>query len=112
MCAQTPAHHPLKPMDNTIVVDFISNNETNYRKEVNQLATWWKNNNHFLNVGKTKQVVIDFRSTHTQHPLPLTVNSAAAEQVSSTKLLGVTWTNTISLAKEAQQSLYHLCKLT
>lgn len=42
------------------------------------------------------------------HPTPPPTDSAAVEQVSSTKLLGVTWTNTISLAKKAQLSLYFL----
>ena len=112
------ANHIVKFADNTTVVGLISNNdETNYRK-VNQLALWCQNNNLFLNVEKTKEIVVDFRRTHYQPPLPLTINGAAVEQVSSTKFLGVTITddltwknNTTALAKKAQQRLYFIRKL-
>ena len=91
--------------------------ETNYRSEVSRLATWCKDNNLHLNVEKTKEIVVDFRRVHTQH-IPLTIDGAAVERVSSTKFLGVhnsedlSWShNTASLAKKAQQRLYFLCKL-
>ncbi len=46
----------------TTVVGLISNNdETHYREEVAQLAEWCGTNNLSLNVGKTKEVVLDFR---------------------------------------------------
>jgi len=99
------------------VVGLISNNgETHYRREVNQLATWCINNNLFLNVETTKEIVVDFRRTSTQHPHPLTINDAAVEQVSCTKFLGVHrdlfWSNnTTSLAKKAQQRLDFVHKL-
>nr|XP_019960878.1 PREDICTED: uncharacterized protein LOC109641015 [Paralichthys olivaceus]XP_019960879.1 PREDICTED: uncharacterized protein LOC109641015 [Paralichthys olivaceus] len=70
-----------------------------------------------LYVEKTKEIVVDFRRTSTQHP-PLTINGAAVERVSSTKFLGVhisedlSWSsNTASLAKTAQQCLYFLRRL-
>lgn len=50
---------------------------------------------------KMKEIVVDFRRTHTQHA-PLG-NGAAVEKVSSTKLLGVqitedfNWTKNIAL---------------
>jgi len=79
------------------VVGLISNNdETHYRREVNQLAT----------------CCID------QHPHPLTIGGAAVEQVSNTKFLGVnitedlSWSNnTTSITKKAQQRLYFVRKL-
>ena len=106
------SNHIVKFADDTTVVGLISHNdETNYRKEVNQLARWCHNNNLFLNVGKTKEIVVDFRRTHSQPPLPLTINGAAVEQVSSTKFLGVTITddltwnnNTTALAKKASNA--------
>ena len=112
-------NHIVKFADDTTVVGLISNNdETNYRKEVNQLALWCQNNNLFLNLEKTKEIVVDFRRTHRRPPLPLTINGAAVTQVTSTKFLGVTITedltwknNTTALAKKAQQRLYFIRKL-
>ena len=84
---------------------------------MSRLATWCKDNNLHLNVEKTKEIVVDFRRVHTQH-IPLTIDSAAVERVSSTKFLGVhisedlSWShNTAPLAKKSQQSLYFLRKL-
>ena len=100
----------VKFTDDTTLVGFITkDDETHYRKEVNLLTTWCKDNNLLLNVSKTKEIVADFRRGHTQHP-PLTINGAAVERVSSTKFLGVHisedlfWTTSIaSLAKTAQR---------
>ena len=51
-------------LNDKTVVGLISNNdETHYRQEVSQLATWCKDNNLFLNVEKTEDVVIDFRES-------------------------------------------------
>ncbi|XP_060760791.1 uncharacterized protein LOC132870878 [Neoarius graeffei] len=77
---------------------------------------WCKDNNLRLKVEKTKEIVVDFRREHTQHA-PLSIDSAAVERVSSNKFLGVhisedlSWNNTASLAKKAQQHLYFLHKL-
>ncbi|KAK0155268.1 Retrovirus-related Pol polyprotein from type-1 retrotransposable element R1 [Merluccius polli] len=134
MCAEPPPLHSADPRlhtiirlqplylikfaDDTTVVGHINNgDETNYRSEVSRLATWCKDNNLHLNVEKTKEIVLDFRRVHTQH-IPLTIDDAAVERVSSTKFLGVhisedlSWShNTASLAKKAQQRLYFLRKL-
>uniref|UniRef100_A0A3P9LR30 Reverse transcriptase domain-containing protein n=1 Tax=Oryzias latipes TaxID=8090 RepID=A0A3P9LR30_ORYLA len=108
----------IKFADDTTVVGLINNNdETPYRREVSRLALWCKDNNLHLNVENTKEMVVDFRRTPTQHA-PLIVNGAAVERVSCTKFLGVhisddlSWNqNTASLAKKAQQRLYFLRKL-
>ncbi|XP_061153765.1 SCL-interrupting locus protein homolog isoform X1 [Syngnathus typhle] len=91
--------------------------ETQYRLEVDLLTTWCRDNNLLLNVDTTKEIVVDFRKGHTQH-LPLTIDGAVVERVSSAKFLGVhisedlSWsTNTASLAKKAQRRLYFLRKL-
>uniref|UniRef100_A0A674MI66 Alkylated DNA repair protein AlkB homologue 8 N-terminal domain-containing protein n=1 Tax=Takifugu rubripes TaxID=31033 RepID=A0A674MI66_TAKRU len=82
-----------------------------------QLVQWCKDNNHFLNIEKTKEMIIDFRRRPPQYP-PLTINGAVVERESSTEFLGVhisedlTWTtNTAQLARKAQTHLYFLCKL-
>ncbi len=77
-----------------------------------QLAEWCGANNLSLNVGKTKEVVMDFRRNTVDHP-PLIIDSSTVERVSSTKFLGVhitedlTWTtNTTSISKKALQHLH------
>ena len=81
------------------------------------MTTWCSVTNLLLNVSKTKEIVVDFRKGHTEHP-PLTIEGAAVERVSSTKFLGVhiiedlSWTtNSASLEKKAQERLYFLRKL-
>lgn len=104
--------------DDTTVVGLISDNdETDYRNGVSGLALWCKENNLALNVEKSKQIVVDFRRTKACHA-PLIINGAEVERVSSTKFLGVhvtedlSWTtNTVALAKKANQRLYFLRRL-
>ncbi len=113
--AKLSSNHIIKFADDTSVVGLISNNdETHYRDEVAQLAEWCGANNLSLNVGKTKEVVMDYRRNSVDHT-PLTINSSTVERFSSTKFLGVhitenlTWiTNTMSLSKKAQQRLHFL----
>lgn len=116
-----PSHNSnlfIKFADDTTVVGLINkNDEENYRSEVSRLAEWCRDNNLFLNVEKTKEIVVDFRKEHTLHA-PLTINGATVERVSSTKFLGVhitedlSWTkNSTALAKKSQQRLYFLRKL-
>ncbi len=88
-----------------------------HRSEAHQMTLWCRDSNLTLNIGKTKEIVVDFRRAHTQQP-PLTIDGSAMEQVSSTRFLGVhmsddlSWmNNTTTLAKKAQQRLYFLCKL-
>ncbi len=117
--AKFSSNHIIKFADDTTVVGLISNNdETHYREEVAQLAEWCGTNNLSLNVGKTKEVVLDFRRRNSVDQPPLTIDSSTVERVSSTKFLGVhitedlTWTtNTMSLSKKAQQHLHFLCRL-
>ncbi|KAL0147809.1 hypothetical protein M9458_056886 [Cirrhinus mrigala] len=112
------SNHIMKFTDDTTAVGLISNNdETHYREEVAQLAKWCGVNNLSLNVGKTKEVVMDFRRNSVDHP-PLTIDSSTVERVSSTKFLGVhmtedlTWTtNVTSLNKKGHQRLHFLCQL-
>ncbi len=116
--AKFSSNHIIKFADDTTVVGLISNNdETHYREEVAQLAEWCGTNNLSLNVGKTKEVVLDFRRNSVDHP-PLTIDSSTVERVSSTKFLGahitedLTWTtNSMSLSKKAQQHLHFLRQL-
>ncbi len=116
--AKSSSNHIIKFADDTTVVGLIRNNdEMHYREEVAQLPEWCGANNLSLHVGKTKEVVMDFRRNSVDHP-PLTIDGSTVERVGSTKFLGVhitedlTWTtNVTSLNKKGQQRLHFLRRL-
>ena len=57
----------IKFADHTTIVGLIGNGDvTNYRREVNSLATWCTHNNFSLNVDKTKEMVVDTRRAYDQ----------------------------------------------
>ncbi|XP_042072850.1 uncharacterized protein LOC102307756 [Haplochromis burtoni] len=66
-----PGCHIVKFADDTAVVGCITNNdETGYRKEVELLEDWCKQNNLCLNEKKTKEMIVDFRrGRHAHTPL-------------------------------------------
>lgn len=107
-----------KYADDTTVVGLISNNcESSYRSEVEALEVWCKGNNLFLNVNKTKELIIDFRKNR---PVlsPLIIDGQAVERVSSFKFLGTTicqslkWeVNTNIIISKAHQRLHFLRQL-
>ncbi len=51
----------IKLIDDTVVLDLISNNETAYLDEVERLTSWCQDNCLSLNVSKTKELIVDFR---------------------------------------------------
>ena len=91
----------IKFADDTTVVGLITdNNETAYREVVRDLAMWCQGNNLFLNVIKTKEMIVDYYG-------------AVVEQVESFKFLGVhitnkqTWSkHTKTAVKRAQENLF------
>ena len=109
----------VKFADDTTVLGLITNdNETEYRDEVQHLASWCGNNNLLLNTKKTKEIIIDFRRSRPQNHRPLSIGLEVVERVSSFKFLGVTvaedlsWgTHIASAVGKAQQRLYYLRKL-
>ena len=111
-------NHFVKFADDTTVVGLIQgDNELAYREEVKHLVDWCKVNNLILNVGKTKEMIVDFRKAQPSHT-PLLINDTAVEVVSSTKFLGIhitdnlTWSNnTTALVKKAQQRLHFLRRM-
>ena len=117
--AQSESIDFIKFADDTTATALITDNDEGpYREEVEQFATWCGEHNLALNVDKTKEIVIDFRtSNRTDHP-PLFINGAEVEQVESTKFLGVHISNDLSwslhtetIAKKARQRLFFLRKL-
>ncbi|KAK1794767.1 hypothetical protein P4O66_009973, partial [Electrophorus voltai] len=60
--AMHSSNHIIKFADDTTVVGLINkDNESAYREEVQELVSWCKVNNLYLNVDKTKEMVVDFR---------------------------------------------------
>ena len=108
----------IKFSDDTTLEGLIKdNNECEYRKEVEDLVRWCKDNNLELNVSKTKEIVIDFRKVRTP-VCPLTINDEIVEQVESFKFLGTTishdlkWdSQVLSSVKKANQRIFFLRQL-
>ena len=79
----------IKFADDTTVVALITDNEeTAYREEVRDLAVWFQDNNLSLNVINTKEMIVDYRKTRTEHA-PILIDGSVVEQVESFKFLGV-----------------------
>eukprot|EP00061_Rhincodon_typus_P002475 g17666.t1 len=104
--------------DNTTVVGQISNiDESKYRSQIEGLVTWCNENNLSLNVGKTKELIIDLRKKGGEHA-PIYVNRTEVERVESIKFLRVlitdnlSWTSHVNATvKKAQQHLFFLRQL-
>ena len=108
----------IKFSDDTTLEGLISNSdESSYREEVGRLVSWCKSNDLELNVNKTKEIVVDFRTNKTPI-LPITINDESVEIVDNFKFLGTTissdlkWeANARAAAKKANQRLFFLRQL-
>lgn len=94
-----------------------SYNERAYKEEVDLQAVWCKTGNLSLNIGKTGEVVINFRKTRADH-IPLAVSGTAEERVSSTNFPGVqlraelSWALKVTaLSEKTQRHLHFLRQL-
>ncbi|KAI5615474.1 gastrula zinc finger protein XlCGF28.1-like [Silurus asotus] len=80
----------IKFADDTTVIGLITNNEeTAYREEIQHLATWCNNNNLFLNISKTKELIVDFRKGKRGTDNITYISGMDVEHVSSFKSLGI-----------------------
>ncbi len=94
------------------------NNEKAYLKEVEGLTHWCQDNNLFLNISKTKELIVDFGKKQGRNYAPPNINGPSVERVDSFKHLGVhiteglTWElHTDSAVRKARQRLVHLRSL-
>ena len=73
----------MKFVDDTTVVCLITDNdETVYREEVRDLAVWSQDNNLFLNVSKTKELIMNDRKRRAEKA-PINIDRAEVERVES-----------------------------
>ncbi|KAK1784141.1 hypothetical protein P4O66_021149 [Electrophorus voltai] len=114
-CTATSSSNTIvKFADDTVVVGLISDNdERAYLEEIKHLE-----NVSFLNVSKTKELIVDCSKKQERHYQPVTISGTTVERVDSFRYLGVhisqdlSWSrHTSSLAKKARQRLYHLRRL-
>ena len=89
---------------------------SDYCEQVQHLISWCDRNNLSLNVNKTKEIVIDFRTKKTCIQ-PLSIQGSDVEIVNSFRFLGayindtLTWDNhCLVTLKKARQRLYFLRK--
>ncbi|KAK2167160.1 hypothetical protein NP493_1287g01002 [Ridgeia piscesae] len=109
----------LKFADDTTVIGLITNSdESEYRDQVNKLISWCNDNNLELNVNKTKEIIVDFRTKKSSPPSPLVIDDRTVEIVQYFKCIGSTissnhkWElNVVNIVKKAQQRLYFLRRL-
>lgn len=79
----SPSNHIIKYADYTTVLGLIRDNDDLCRREeMKQLVGWSSVNNLILNIDKTKEMIIDFRTKDSSHS-PLVTENSAAEAVSS-----------------------------
>eukprot|EP00061_Rhincodon_typus_P015365 g42994.t1 len=69
--------------DTTAVGRISNNNQSKYRREIEGLVTRCKENNLSLNMGKTKEVIIDLRKKRER--IPIYINGTESERVDSIK---------------------------
>ena len=110
-----PSNTIVKFADDTTVVGLITGeDESAYRDEVLKLSEWCLANNLFLNITKTKEIILDFRK-HRLDPPPLYIHGDRVERVHTFTFLGtvitdnLSWSaNTSAVFKKAQQRLHFL----
>ena len=73
----------MKYDDNTTIINnhIISNGESSYQKEINNLAGWWTENNLLFNISKTKELQVDFRKKEAKTQTPVYMGGAEVEQL-------------------------------
>ena len=103
--------------DDAALAGFILHSELEYRENIKQFTLWCKDNFLSLNVKKTKEMIIDFRSKKNKLD-PVCINGQEVETVDEYKYLGTIIDNKLSwkpnshhVHTKAQQRLFYLRKL-
>ena len=104
--------------DKVFIGKIVGNDHNSYINQVNDFVEWCTTNHLILNVKKTKEMVIDFRTKNRQVPDQLVINNEPIERVTEYKYLGMIIddqlkgnVNTDKVFKKSNQRLYLLRKL-
>jgi hypothetical protein len=81
--------------DDTAVVGLITDIDETACREVRDHAVWRQDKNLYLNMIKTKEMIVVYRKRRTEHA-PIIIDRAVVEQVESFKFLGVHITNKLT----------------
>lgn len=113
----TPGCSIFKYADDTVILGEITDNEVNYRNCISDVSGWCEDNFLHLNVGKTKEIVFDFRQ-NSSITASVAINGDPVDIVEEYKYLGLiidqklNWcSNTKMLHAKGKQRLYFLQKL-
>ncbi|KAK1797422.1 hypothetical protein P4O66_008791 [Electrophorus voltai] len=100
----------VKFAEDTVVMGLISDNdERAYLEEIKDLENRCQENNLFLNISKTKELIVDCCKKQERHYQPVRISGTTMERVDSSGILEFTSPRHInSLAKKVRQRLYHL----
>lgn len=110
--------HIVKYADDTALVSLLNDGEDEHGPVLDFFINWCENSNLFLNILKTKEMVIDFREKQLTEIHPTLINGEQIELVTNYKYLGVmldsklkwdAWSDCVS--KKLQQRMYFLKKL-
>ena len=109
--------HIIKFADDSVIVSLLSNTDPDLGPIVSEFADWCKSSFLEINVSKTKEMTIDFRSLPSaiSH---VSIDNQVVENVTEYKYLGIVIDDKLSfqpqvnaLCKKANQRLYFLRKL-
>lgn len=114
----TSEHLTIKFADDTAIVGLIQNNdETNYRAWVDRFVDWCRSSCRLLNVNKTKEIIIDYRTGSQSHQC-LRLNGEEVAIVTEHKYLGtivdnkLKWNSNIdTIYKKGMQRLHFMRRL-
>jgi hypothetical protein len=110
--------HIIKYADDTVLIELLSKNDISCMSDAaDQLAVWCDHNDLFLNVSKTKELLLCNLRDNPVH-CALNINGNSVEQVESFKYLGTIidrklrfHQNTLEVTKKARKRLYIMKKL-
>ena len=117
---QTHSSCPLiKFADDTALSGLISDNDdVQYKNEISDFVNWCDMNYLDLNVGKTKEMIIDFRKENKVDFEPIVIKDESVEKVSKYKYLGMVIDDKLSwkencdyIYKRTQTRMFCLKKL-
>ena len=97
----------IKFSDDTAIVD-KSEDVSAFEEEVRKFSSWCQTNHLELNVGKTKEMVVDFKRQKSDIP-PLDIHGQTVERVTEYKYLGTVIDNKLTFSSNVE-GVYKKCR--